>query len=261
MNLPWAHWGNALLGLFFPRTCVVCRTDLPSASDPLCAPCLGSFPVWAGLSCRVCGIPLPDGGARCFDCRRRRRSFRFSQSAGLYEGALRSCLVQLKYGKKEALARPLGLWMAEKWGFRPELKRVDALVPVPLHFIRGRTRGYNQATLLARPFGEKVGIPVWEEVLTRRRWGRSQTRLRREARRKNVEGAFFVPRPDRVGGKRLLLVDDVCTTGATLDACARALREAGAAWVGAFTAARRGTGRFRIGRAGLSTPLEKNPSR
>lgn len=225
------------LGFFFPRTCGVCGRDLPSEADPLCALCVGAFPRWAGFSCRVCGIPLPDGGARCDACRRSRRSFRFCRSGGLYDGPLREALLRLKYGAREALARPLGRWLALRWRERPELGKVDVVTAVPLHFLRRHARGYNQSERLARSFAAAVGLP-YLEALRRTRWTRPQTRLGRDARKENVAEAFRVALPESVAGKRFLLIDDVCTTGATLDAAAGVLRRAGARWVAALTAAR-----------------------
>ncbi|MBL0350899.1 MAG: ComF family protein [Elusimicrobia bacterium] len=210
---------------------------MPSEADPLCALCVGAFPRWEGFSCRVCGIPLPDGGARCDVCRRSRRSFRFCRSGGLYDGPLRDALLRFKYGAREALGRPLGQWLALRWRERPELGKVDAVTAVPLHFLRRHARGYNQSELLALSFCAAAGLP-YLEVLRRARWTKPQTRLGRDARRENVAQAFRVVLPESVAGKKILLIDDVCTTGATLDAAAAALRRAGARWVAALTAAR-----------------------
>jgi ComF family protein len=118
---------------------------------------------------------------------------------------------------------------------------VDGVLPVPLHFWRHTWRGYNQAELIAQIFCKKTGLPLMENVLARRRRTRPQTTLRREERVHNVTGAFKVE-VNAVGaavrGKRILLLDDVCTTGATLDACAQALKDAGAHSVSALTVAR-----------------------
>lgn len=204
----------------------------------MCDPCWEAVPRWIGLSCVVCGVPLPDGGARCRDCRRRRRAFRFLRSAGLYEGSLMKLIRKFKYGGREDLARPLGRLMADRWAEEPRLGPADAVLPVPLHWIRERTRGYNQAAVLAGIFAEKAGLPLWEGVLKRDRSTKQQTALGRAGREANVRDAFRVARPERVKGKTLILVDDVSTTGATLESCARVLRQAGARRVGALTAAR-----------------------
>jgi ComF family protein len=147
-------------------------------------------------------------------------------------------VLRLKFGGRAELARPLGRLMADLWRGEPRLGPVDGVLPVPLHWVRERRRGYNQALLLAKDFGRRTETPLWDGVLRRKRSTKPQTELGRESRRANVEGAFEVKRPERVRGKSLLLVDDVCTTGATLEACARALKAAGARRVGALTAAR-----------------------
>lgn len=135
------------------------------------------------------------------------------------------------------MADPLGRRMAVA-ATRPELRGVDVLVPVPLHFVRWHARGYNQAELLARALSKGTGVPV-VEALRRRRWTRPQAGLRRNARRRNVEGVFeTTARAEGLRGQRALLIDDVCTTGATLEACARVLRAAGVRRVDALTLAR-----------------------
>jgi ComF family protein len=228
-----------LLNLFFPRTCPLCRGDVPAeAMGSLCPPCRDSFPRWTGLACRVCGIPLPDGGARCGACRRRRRAFRFCRSAGLYEGTLRQALLLFKFGGRDDLASVLALDLFRCWRGRPELRDVDAVVPVPLHPWREFQRGYNPAELLARGFCRWSGVPLLGRGLVRVRSTRAQARLRREARFTNVHDAFTVRERKGISGKRVLVVDDVCTTGATLESCARALKAAGVRSVSALTLAR-----------------------
>jgi ComF family protein len=125
--------------------------------------------------------------------------------------------------------------MAEWW--EEQQIAVDVIVPVPLHPRRLRERGYNQATLLAQVLGRRMERPVRAKAVERVRNTRSQMRLDAAERRSNVAGAFR-SLDDRVSGRRILLIDDVCTTGATLDACAKALQEAGATWVHALTLAR-----------------------
>jgi competence protein ComFC len=228
-----------LLNVFFPRTCGVCRADVPAQDEfALCADCRAAVPRWEGLLCALCGAPLPDGGARCFACRTGPRGFQLCRSLGLYEGVLKTALRRLKYEGKDYLAAPLGALLAEDWAGRPDYTRVERVVPVPLHFWRRRARGYNQAELLARSFCGWTGLPLDAGALGRRRATKSQTDLDRDARRENVRDAFEVRRAEGVAGKNILLIDDVCTTGATLDACARALRRAGAKRVLAMTVAR-----------------------
>ena len=175
---------------------------------------------------------------RCGDCRGRRRGFRFLRSAGLYEGSLQRLVLRLKFGGREDVARPLGMMLVDLWNGEPRLGPVDGVLPVPLHWARERRRGYNQSRLLAAVFSRKTQTPLWDGALRRRRATRPQTELDRGGRWENVEGAFEVRRPEQVRGKSLLLVDDVCTTGATLESCARVLKAAGARRVGAITVAR-----------------------
>lgn len=245
----------------WPTRCGVCDAGLPPGATPLCPSCAAAFPRWTGRACRVCGAALPDGGARCRECRNRRRDFRFCRSFGLYAGALKRAALLFKYAGRDALARPLGECL-EAVARRPELRDADLLVPVPLHFIRRHARGYNQAELLARALSDRIGVPV-VDALRRRRWTRPQAGLHREARRRNVAGVFEVRRAETVPvkGRRALLIDDVCTTGATLEACARALREAGARRVDALTLARgmiRGRAKGEAG--GPSTRPGERPS-
>jgi ComF family protein len=158
-----------------------------------------------------------------------------------YEGAVRAGIHALKYHGRTAVGVPLGALLAEAGGARlpaAPLALLDAIVPVPLHPARQAERGFNQAELLARACGRRWGLPVWPRALRRVRPTRPQTELDGAARRANVRGAFAVSWSAPVAGRRLLLVDDVLTTGATLGAAATALRAAGATLVGALVLAR-----------------------
>jgi ComF family protein len=154
---------------------------------------------------------------------------------------MREAIHALKFGKRPLLATPLGRLLAEA-GARalpvPPPDWAEGLVPVPLHPARLAERGFNQAELLATPCGARWRVPVLPRALTRARATLPQTDLDPTARRLNVRDAFRVPRPATILGRRLLLVDDVHTTGATVAAAAQALREAGAAAVGVLALAR-----------------------
>jgi competence protein ComFC len=160
----------------------------------------------------------------------------------LFEGVLRRSILALKYGHREDLAAALSVPMVRVFKERAELHKNQCVVPVPLHFIKRHGRGFNQAELLGRGLADGVGLPLVSGVLVRRRWTWAQARLGREQRKANVAGAFTVRYPDAVRGKRILLVDDVCTTGSTLESCAEALKQAGARSVDALTLARDYTG-------------------
>ena len=167
----------------------------------------------------------------CPRCRRRPHAVTKARAAGSYDGALRALLHALKYERRRSLARPLAEIM-RRYG-NEVIEGADALVPVPLHGRRRRARGFNQAEELA----VHVGAPVLR-ALRRVRATASQTDLPAGRRHANVRNAFAMRRRVDVRGMRLVLVDDISTTGATLDACARVLLDAGAAEVRALTAAR-----------------------
>jgi ComF family protein len=154
---------------------------------------------------------------------------------------MREAIHALKFGHRPAVAAPLGRLLAEAapGGLpTPPADWAEGLVPVPLHPARLAERGFNQAELLAAPCAARWRVPVLGRVLVRARPTRPQTDLDAEARRANVRDAFAVPRPVAVAGRRLLLIDDVLTTGATITAAAGALRAAGATAVGVLTLAR-----------------------
>jgi len=152
-----------------------------------------------------------------------------------FEGALRKAMHWLKYRGRTALADPLGGLMAEYWAQHP--MQFDVIVPVPLHADRLRKRGYNQAALLARQMARRVGLMEEEQTLVRQRSTSRQVDLNAKQRKQNVRDAFHCS-GDGLAGKQILLIDDVCTTGATLEACAIALLAGGARNVQALTLAR-----------------------
>ena len=209
-----------LLDLLLPRACAGCLEDLPPPfSGPLCGPCL--------LGLRALPDPLP---------RRSLPSLDLGRAAFRYGGPLARLLHAFKYGGSRAAGRALGDWMAGAAGRQRALLRADALVPVPLHPSKLRRRGFNQAELLARRLCGPLGAPVLG-ALERRRATRPQWTYPRAERKLRLLDAFRA-REERLRGRRLLLIDDVCTSGGTLEGCARELRRAGAAWVGAFVLAR-----------------------
>ena len=151
---------------------------------------------------------------------------------------MRQAIHQFKYHGVKALASPLAQLMAESLETKPV--PADVIVPVPLHPRRLRERGYNQSGLLAQELGKRSGLPVTDKPLVRHRDAPAQARTASaEARRNNVRGAFSC-NDSRLEGKQVLIIDDVCTTGATLDSCAAALKEAGASSVWGLTLAREG---------------------
>jgi ComF family protein len=204
---------------------------------PICAACWSRIPAFTPPLCERCGDPLPSwrtislATALCPRCRRRSSPVTRCRAIGPYDGALRSIVHALKYQGCRSLAAGLGERMCR--GGADALEGCDVAVPVPLHRRRQRARGFNQAAELAR----HLGLPVLM-ALRRRRATPTQTGLPAARRHANVRDAFAMRRGCDVRGLRIVIVDDVSTTGATVEACARVLRAAGAADVSVLTAAR-----------------------
>ncbi len=220
---------DPFLTLLYPPRCLVCRT---LGESGLCAKCAAQIAPVAAPFCAICGHALSD--SRCTNCEAQTPAFRCSRSLGAYDGVLRHAVHQFKYRDRPQLAVPLGRLLAEyARAHASDLNslRFDALVPVPMHAVRQRVRGYNQSERLARVLGEELGLPLLPSVLVRVRPTRPQVGLLGEARRTNLRGAFMVTRPDLVADKTLLLIDDVATTGSSLHECAAALSAAGASTV------------------------------
>jgi ComF family protein len=244
MALAVARWLDPVLDLVFPAVCPICatRSDDP-ARRPFCGPCWAALPVGVGPGCPVCGEPFPGlpEGLPCDACRRLPPPYAFARAVAPYRDGMREAIHALKYGRRPVLAAPLGRLLAEA-GPRavPVALRdwADGVLPVPLHPARRAERGFNQAELLATPCAERWRVPLLTKALVRVRPTPPQTDLDADARRANVRDAFRVARPGAVRGRRILLVDDVLTTGATVGAAARALRAADAAAVGVLTLAR-----------------------
>jgi ComF family protein len=234
----WRGVGDGLLAMLVAPACAACDEPLEAPTrGPVCARCWSRVTPTAPPLCEQCGDPLPSWRvislehARCPRCRRGRSHVRRSRAIGQYEGALREIVHALKYDGRRSLARPLGAMLAQSGA--ELLQDADLVVAVPLHRSRHRARGFNQAAELAR----NLGLPV-SAALKRVRATPSQTDLPAAKRHANVRHAFAVRRGAKVAGATVVLVDDVSTTGATLDACARVLIEAGAREVRALTVAR-----------------------
>jgi competence protein ComFC len=241
--------GDAVVSVFFPAGCRICEGLLTRASRvPICEECLRSFEALPERICDVCGSPLlagfwgVQGGVDerlvCRLCADKTYAFDRARSYAVYEGALVRAILLLKFENME----PLGAWfagrLAEVVRGDAEALEADVVVPVPLHRDRERERGYNQADLIARPLAKRLKLPHKAVLLMRTRPRPDKQVLSLEERWESVRGAFATRPGSQVDKLRVLLVDDVLTTGATLDACARALREAGAKSVIGLTVAR-----------------------
>ena len=237
---------DAALALVYPMRCAACgAAGVEARADaPACAACWRATTVFTGdeTCCWKCGA-LPEASAppeqrfnvRC--CRRcDAAGFTAARAVGKYEGALRASILTLK--REPHVSARLGRLLYDTQR-RPPLDAATRIVPVPLHAARERERGFNQATLLARALATLSELPLdaWSVARTLHT-SRHRAGMDRRARRETVESAFRVERPRLVEGERILMVDDVLTTGATVSACAQALKDAGAVEVYVLTVAR-----------------------
>jgi ComF family protein len=235
-----ASW-EVFTGLLYPPACVQC--DVPvGVGEYLCARCAASAERVRAPFCATCSEPFSgeiEGTFSCPNCRQRHFAFECAVSAYRSRGLVRDLILRFKYRHEYYLRRQLAAWLAA--GLADERIRrrpAHAIVPVPLHARRQRARGFNQAAAVCPLLGAVAGLPTWP-ALRRLRFTETQTHLSRAQRLRNLRNAFVAVPRWPVAGADLLLVDDVFTTGATVDECARVLCRAGAASVRVLTIARR----------------------
>jgi ComF family protein len=230
--------GRAVVDGVLPPRCLACGVTVDNA-DALCSNCWAGMTFFAPPWCARCGLPFPHPigeGTVCADCARGQMSWDRACAVLRYDKNSRRLVLSLKHGDHTHLASALGRWMQRTGS--DMLAGVDLLVPVPLHWTRLFSRRYNQAGLLAHAIHAAGGPAVAPDWLVRRRRTPSQGRLGPAARIRNIRGAFSL-RPGRsVKDKRVVIVDDVLTTGATVEECARVLRRGGAEFIGVLTFAR-----------------------
>lgn len=235
---------DAALALVYPQACSVCGDSVESRHDGIaCAGCWQATPVFheAVTLCWKCGalshVSVSGGKRESIRCGRcDDDAFTNARACGGYEGALRASILELK--REPHVARRLALLIHEVQKREP-LRSTDVIIPVPLHADRERQRGFNQAAVIARELARLSRLPIDEHSVVRRlHTERHRTAMDAKARRKSVADAFAVRHRDLVAGKRVLLVDDVFTTGATASVCAKALIESGASTVFILTIAR-----------------------
>ena len=205
-----ANWVENLLDLIFPPRCEVCKK---SSKEILCGECFGQIK-----------FMKPHLGI---------------YSAAVYEGAVKAAIHRFKFMKRKKLANPLGIVLVKYLSQLPmlDMKEMDMIVPVPLHAKRHRERGFNQVHLLAGVLSKYFGVPVLP-ALERQKNTKAQFDLPREERFKNINGSFRVTQPETVFQKRVLLLDDIYTTGATISECSRVLKKAGSRRVEVLTLSR-----------------------
>lgn len=225
----------------YPRVCIGCGRNAGDAFRYVCWDCATRIRYISGPRCSVCGEPVEgrvDHAFVCHGCRTDPRAYDAARSACRYDDVARDAMQTFKYDRGVWLNPDLSAMLLTCFTTEFDAMGFDGIVGVPLHPARRRARGYNQAHLLGRTLAKRVGVPMWTHALVRVRATPSQTRLTAPQRASNVRGAFSVFRATLVADRQILLVDDVMTTGATVNECARCLKEAGAASVHVLTVAR-----------------------
>jgi ComF family protein len=229
---------TALLDLLLPPRCLACGGTVAEAGT-LCVQCWRAITFLGAPCCACCGLPFefaPAAPAICGACARATPAFDRARAVMRYDEASRALILAFKHGDRLHLAPAFGTWLKRAGGAL--VSEAEVAVPVPLHWTRLFARRYNQAAVLAHALHSAGGPPVGADWLVRRRRTPSQGKRNAEGRARNVRAAFAVKPGRDVRGKRVLLIDDVFTTGATVAECARVLRRAGAAAVDVLTLAR-----------------------
>ena len=233
---------SGLADLLFPPSCPTCGATLPDPDrDLFCADCRSGIQTVTNPLCPSCGFPhtTPQGADHlCEECILSVPPFSVARSMGIYRATLLDAIHLFKYHGKISTGEALGRMMAQISYDSLAIGNYSLIIPVPLHPKRLRERGFNQSLILARQVSKRFSIPLDFLALKRTVHTEAQVRLSGRARRVNVRGAFSVPDRGRVRGERIVLIDDVYTTGSTVRECARVLLHSGAREVAVLTLAR-----------------------
>lgn len=216
------------MGILYPRRCPLCGEILSKGEKPVCGGCRPNVFLIQQPYCLKCGKPLAHPEEEyCGDCKKNTRYFSEGRAAFPYVGKYKKSILDLKLHNHRRNADFFAAAMAAVLKRNFKRWRIDVICPIPLHKKKRRYRGFNQAELLSRPIGELFGIPVIPDLLQKTEETKEQKELDRKSRQKNLKKAFKIG-PYDVKLSRVLLVDDIFTTGSTIDAASSVLKEAGA---------------------------------
>lgn len=218
-----------VLHLLFPKRCPICDSVFyfKKGKYGICPVCRDKLTVVQEPVCKICGKPV-EGERRemCGDCQKRRHAFVQGKALWIYKGAVKKSIHRLKYSNRREYAIAYGQEMESRYGDWIRRHSFEAIIPIPLHKKRKRQRGYNQAELIGREISRLTGIPLRKDILMRCVSTVPQKDLNDEERKKNLKNAFIIAK-NNVGLEKVLLVDDIYTTGSTMDSAAEALKGAG----------------------------------
>ncbi len=235
---------DTLSGFLFPPACLICRSSITDRNEKyFCIRCFAKISYTKAPFCNQCGIPFDAESGKnhlCGTCLNSTSKpyFSLARATGIYQNTLREAICQFKYQKRAILAKPLGILMGKNNFNSLNFKFYQLLIPVPLHYKRLKERGFNQALLLARQIRKIHNVPIDYLSLKRNRFTRPQVDLIFKERKNNVKGAFSLKNENNIKDKNILLLDDVFTTGATVNECAKVLIRGGAKKVDVLTLAR-----------------------
>lgn len=218
-----------LADALFPPRCPVCGEIVPVGTPGrICPTCFPKLDFVKGPVCMKCGRELADPSAKyCPDCEKHPKSFAYGYALCNYDDLMQHTVTRIKYANRREYIAPLAAVFADRYRDRIREMHADCMVPVPIHPDRRKTRGFNQAELLARELGSRLNIPVRTDLLFRTRKTQPQKELSPDERIRNLLEAFTAPE-QAAAGLDVILIDDIYTTGSTIEACTRVLRAAGA---------------------------------
>ena len=216
-----------LIDSVFPRRCPVCE-EIAERGHTICKSCIKKLSFVSEPVCMKCGREIAsESDEFCFDCSQREKSFEYGRALLNYDELSRRIAVQIKYKNKREYIKPFAKMIAARYKKRIALMKADCLVPVPVHPARFKNRGYNQAELLADSISKIIDVPVRNDILIRRKNTLAQKELSPDERLKNLESAFAISDKYEKDVRTAIIIDDIYTTGSTIEACTRVLKMAG----------------------------------
>ncbi|WP_341875782.1 ComF family protein [Defluviitalea saccharophila] len=227
-------WVDLLLDLVYPPRCIFCTSIIPIQEERgICKACKSALPFVEGKVCEKCGKPIQDSKERttCFDCVKNTPVYDRGWAVFIYEGMVKEAIYRFKYGGHKEYAKYLGKFMADKIKDQVLEEGFDLIIPIPIHKNRKRKRGYNQAEELAKEISKALNIPMDASILTRVKETRPQSGLSIMQRQNNLKKAFKLADSINLDQMKILLVDDIYTTGTTINYCTTLLKKRGAKMV------------------------------